>query len=1018
LIAYTISMEAKKKLERVLKKLDISSLSDDQAAQILDILEKKTSVKQTQETGILSLFEKIFEWMPYAIAVTDSQGNFIKTNKLFIELFRTEPKKDHGIFDDPVLRKAGYGSLLEKARKGEYAEIPELWFNINDYYPDRPPYRVCIRSIVYPILNRKKIENFVLVIENITDKKLIESELLAGSEKYKLIFENIQDIYYETSLDGILLEISPSVENFSQYKRKELIGANLLDIYWDASAREVLVKELREKGYVRNYLTKLKDKDGSMLIASANIRMLFNKEKKPYRIIGSLIDISDSQKTLEALKLSEEKYREIFDNANEMICTSDLEGNIITINTALGKNLGYKYEELESRNLRDFLTEDSFQRIRENIQLKIEHPGESTIFEVEAIAKDGAHVFFEVSCLLKFRNSEPYQIFGIARNISERKKAEEELNSTHQKYMELFESSNDIIYTMNFNGNFTSVNPMAEKLLGYKFDEMTNPNMIRFITPETAKIAFDNIKAKLKGDRSSTIYEVEFLKKDGTYISLEINSQLRFKDGKPIEIFGIARDITIRKRAEEELNKTREKYMELFDSSNDIVYTMDFKGNFTSVNKTAEKLLGLKFEELSDVNVKSYLTPESAKRALADVIKKLKGQSENTVYEVDFININGNIVTFEINSQVRYKKGKPFEVFGIARDVTERKKANEAIRLSEEKYRMIFENAPLGIMTADISGNIIEINPVLLQMLGSKSVQETKSINVLSFPPMVMAGLVEKFVKCMETGESVVSEHTYTSKWGKSLDTRIYTKPIKNSRGRITGFQTIVEDITEEKESERQIKSALNEKEVLIREIHHRVKNNMQIIISLINMQMQDSNDAVMIRKFKELQQRVRSMSIIHEDLYMSEDLSRINFGNYLKKLANNLLQIYPYRQEIKLRFNVSDILLGIDTAIPCGLIVNELLSNSLKYAFPENCAAKIKEYEIFVEFIARNNKYLLVVGDTGIGLPPDVDERKSKTLGLLLVEILVTQIKGEMKMINKKGTRYEIEMEKEKEKK
>jgi len=253
---------------------------------------------------------------------------------------------------------------------------------------------------------------------------------------------------------------------------------------------------------------------------------------------------------------------------------------------------------------------------------------------------------------------------------------------------------------------------------------------------------------------------------------------------------------------------------------------------------------------------------------------------------------------------------------------------------------------------------------------------------------------------------------------GKSLETRIYTKPIKNSRGRITGFQTIVEDITEEKDAEKKIKLALNEKEVLIREIHHRVKNNMQIIISLINMQMQDSNDEVMIWKFRELQQRVRSMSIIHEDLYMSDDLSRINFGNYLKKLTNNLLQIYPHKQNINLRFNVSDILLGIDTAIPCGLIVNELLSNSLKYAFPENCEQKIKECEIFVEFTTRNNKYFLVVGDNGIGLPSDVDEIKTKTLGLLLVEILVSQIKGTIQLKGKTGTRFEIEIEKEKEKK
>jgi PAS domain S-box-containing protein len=1010
-------MEAKKKLERLIRKLDINSISEVQAEEILGVLEKKSAGKLKTNTGVISLFEKIFERMPYAIAVTDSSGNFIKCNNFFSELFGTEPEKDYGMFDDPVLRKAGYGELLEKARKGECAEIPELCFDIRDYHHGLPSHKIYIKSVVFPVFNKKRIENFILIIENISDKKRIESELQGSSEKYRLIFENIQDVYYETSLDGTLLEISPSVEFFSQYKRDDLIGANLLDMYWNEADREVLLNELQRKGYLRNYLTTLKNKDGSILIASANIRLIRDNNNKPDRIIGSLVDISDYQKTLEALKLSEEKYREIFENATELVWTATMDGNILSVNPAVERYLDFKADEIIGKNISSIFTAESYKQAREKIKYKIENKGGSTIYEIVAVSKSGEHVFFEVSSQMKYRNGKPHSLFGIARNITERKKAEEELNKTREKYFELFNSSNDIIYTMDFKGSFTSVNPMAEKLLGYKFDEMDSPNMISFITPETAKVAFNNIKAKIQGDNSSTIYEVEFLKKDGTYISLEINSQLRYQNGNPVEIFGIARDITLRKKAEEELNKTRENYTELFNASNDIIYTMDFQGNFTSVNTTAEKLLGIKFEELTDVNVKHYLTPESTKRALADVVKKLRGQNENTIYEVDFINLNSNIVTFEINSQVRYKKGKPFEVFGIARDVTERKKAIEALRNSEEKYRMIFENASLGIMTADIRGNILEINPVLLQMLGSKSVQDTKNINVLSFPPMVMAGLVEKFVKCIEIGEPIISEHTYTSKWGKSLETRIYTKPIKTSRGKITGFQTIIEDITEQKKSERQIRAALNEKEVLIREIHHRVKNNMQIIISLINMQMQDSKDSTMIQKFRELQQRVRSMSIIHEDLYMSDDLSRINFDTYLERLTNHLFQVYPHRANLKMNFNVNNILLGIDTAIPCGLIVNELLSNSFKYAFP-NANISGKHCEVYIEFTSEKDHYLLVVGDNGVGLPPNVEEIKSKSLGLLLVEILVTQLKGTLKIVNKKGVRFEIEIEKEKPKK
>lgn len=844
-----------------------------------------------------------------------------------------------------------------------------------------------------------------------------------NKEKYKDIFENIQDVYYETTIDGVVVEVSPSVENFTKYKRDELIGINILDLYADAGERDKLLNEILEKGYIRNGIVGLKDKDGTLIYCSNNAKLHLDKNKKPLRITGSLMDISSHIKTLNELSLSEEKYRDIFDNATEIIWTADLQGNIISVNPAVEKHLGYSCEEIRQFNIRDLFTKDSYEKALEKINTKLGEPSTSTEYEVEAIAKDGTRAFFEVSSRLKYKDNKVHTLFGIARNITERKKIEAELKESEIQYRSLYESSRDAIMTLEPpNWRFTSGNRSTiEMFLARDEAEFTSYEPWK-LSPEyqhdgslSAEKAKEMIAVAIQN--GSHFFEWTHRRVNGEdFLATVLLTRMDVQGRQFLQ--ATVRDISEQRKGEEALKVSEEKYMELFESSNDIIYTMDFQGNFTSVNKTADKLLGLRFEELTDVNVKNFLTRESARRALADVVKKLRGKNESTVYEVDFINLDGKIVTFEINSQVHFKNGKPFEVFGIARDVTERKKANEAIKSSEEKYRMIFENAPLGIMTADVHGNIVEINPVLLAMLGSKSVQETKSINVLSFPPMIESGLVEKFLRCIDTGESIVSDHIYTSKWGRTLDTRIYTKPIKDSRRKIIGFQTIVEDISEQKEKERLIKSALKEKEVLIREIHHRVKNNMQIIISLINMQMQDSNDLEMIRNFRELQQRVRSMSIIHEDLYMSEDLSRINFGKYLERLTNNLMQAYPHKKNLKLQMNVSDVLLGIDTAIPCGLVVNELLSNSFKYAFPDDCFGGNKKCEIVVEFSSEKNNYLLIVGDNGVGLPSNIEEIKTTSLGLLLVEILVTQLKGTMKITGTKGTRFEILIEKEKENK
>jgi len=1031
--------------------------------------------------------------------------------------------------------------------KGKSLQQMSIEGNIRDFYIDLKDKD---GTKIHCSLNAKLIkgengvpEKYLGAIIDITQLNKTINALTLNEEKYRNIFENIQAVYYEAAIDGTILEISPSVEYYTKYKREGLLGIDIFGAYFEREDREKLIEQISKDEKLRDYCIELKDKDGAKLHCSLNAKLIRNKDGVPEKIIGAIIDITQLHETLNALKISEERYRGIYENANDIIWTSDLKGNFESVNPAGEKIFGIKFEEEINPCIQKYLTPESCEKALKNISAKIAKVKTTTTYEVEAIEKNGKRIFLELNTFLRYKNDKPVGIFGIGRDITERKKAEEELYKTREKYVELFENTSDIVYTMDFNGNFTSVNPkMTEKLLGYKFEEVASLNMAHYISPETAKVAFDNIAKKLRGEAASTLYEVDFVNKEGSYISLEINSMISYRDGKPFEIFGIARDITERRKTEEELNKTRERYKELFEGTNDIIYTMDFDGNFTSVNPMAEKMLGLKFEEVASLNMRDYLTPETAKIAFEGIAKKLRGEETHTVYEVDFINKDGSLISLEVNSMFRYKDGKPFEVFGIARNISERKKteeelnktrenykllsestndllytvdleqkfssmhpkcekiigytveeivgkkvndfitpesikasnenlskklkgdasntvyeldfinkngsitsfevnsmfmykggkpyeilgvarniternkALEALKKSEEKYKAIFENAPLGIMTADTNGTIIEINSMMLQLLGSQSLEESKKINLFNYPPLIEMGLTEIFKHCIEKGKSSVIETNYSSKWGRSFNAKAYIEPIKESEGTLTGFQVIVEDITEEKESEQQLKSALTEKEILLREIHHRVKNNMQIIISLINMQMQDIDDEIMTDKYKELQQRVRTMSIIHEDLYMSDDLSKINFGKYLNKLSNNLLNIYSHEHTVELKFNLADIFLGIDTAIPLGLIVNELLTNSFKHAFPGEWIKSHDDImrEIIIEFIPAGNKYRLLIGDNGIGLPDNVEDMKENTLGLMLVDILVSQLKGSMKTDSRNGTTYEIEIDKE----
>ncbi|MFN6486030.1 MULTISPECIES: sensor histidine kinase [unclassified Nostoc] len=210
----------------------------------------------------------------------------------------------------------------------------------------------------------------------------------------------------------------------------------------------------------------------------------------------------------------------------------------------------------------------------------------------------------------------------------------------------------------------------------------------------------------------------------------------------------------------------------------------------------------------------------------------------------------------------------------------------------------------------------------------------------------------------------------------------------------------------ERKQAEEQIKASLQEKEVLLKEIHHRVKNNLQIISSLLNLQAEYLKDNQAIEVFKDSQNRIESMALIHEKLYQSQDLARINFADYIRDLVTNLFYSYNVNSSaITLKMNVEEVFLVIDAAIPCGLIINELISNSLKYAFPQR-----EPGEIYIEFCSiEENLFTLTISDNGVGFAPDFDFQATETLGLRLVKGLTHQIQGNIDFSSHNGVKYKI---------
>jgi PAS domain S-box-containing protein len=303
-------------------------------------------------------------------------------------------------------------------------------------------------------------------------------------------------------------------------------------------------------------------------------------------------------------------------------------------------------------------------------------------------------------------------------------------------------------------------------------------------------------------------------------------------------------------------------------------------------------------------------------------------------------------------------------------------------------------------------GKIIFVNAAGMRLLGAASEEEVIGKRFLEFVHADSIPLVEKRKDLLENKalDLPFVEEKYVRLDGRIID--IEASTVEFSFYGKSAFLTLARDITDRKHAEEQIRASLKEKEVLLKEIHHRVKNNLQIVSSLLYLQSRKTSDDQALCVLRESQARVRSMALIHEKLYQCDDLANIDLADYVRSLTTYLLNSYGAAyHRVNLRINVESTPLGLDRAIPCGLIINELVSNALKYAFPDG-----RHGEILVDLLRDGEgKLILVVKDDGVGLPENLDIADAPSLGLQLVGTLVKQLDGTIDVDRTGGTEFKM---------
>jgi len=347
------------------------------------------------------------------------------------------------------------------------------------------------------------------------------------------------------------------------------------------------------------------------------------------------------------------------------------------------------------------------------------------------------------------------------------------------------------------------------------------------------------------------------------------------------------------------------------------------------------------------------------------------------------------------------------ELANLGRSINETfdslEKSEYKLRESEERYRNIFENTGTSMLILDEDLNVFLVNKEFENVFGffEKKIEAKMNwIDLIAYPDND---------KIWNYHNKILNER----KISKIPET--YELELKNKRGEIGDFLATFNnipnterilvsliDISDRKKAENEIKSSLKEKEALLREIHHRVKNNMQIISSLISLQSAEVSDEKLVSLYKETENRIHSMALVHENLYQSHDLSHIGLSQYVQNLVEDLIYSYGVSNAIETEIEVPSIEVNLETAIPLGLIINEMVSNSIKHAFPD------KKGKIMVKLeIDSDENLILMVSDDGVGLPKDSDIDSIKKFGLKLIQALIQQLDGKLTFESKNGTTF-----------
>lgn len=865
-------------------------------------------------------------------------------------------------------------------------------------------------------------------------RQKIQSELVTQTTKYEAIFNNTSHLIWTVNKDLRITSFNKNYFNYiksifnhelkagqhirqvSRNKKDELRLAFWIDKYNDFFNN-------KKDNKVEFFEIKNTNSKGKTYFREIYLHPIRNNEGKISEI--AIIGQDTTERRLSEQKILEQsaKLEAIFESGKQLIWTIDRNYFFTSFNKNFSDGMFSLYKvrptlEKKIYNPHKTKTGKTYHNWWIEKYNEVFQTGNSIEFTTEQLDTNKKKYYRQIILNPIIKDNKVEEISCISNDITELRHLQNQSINQAAKLKSIFESSSHLIWTIDKDFKTTSFNTNFSKQ--FEQNNGTKPQLniqLHTLLPKSKQNAYkvywySNYKKVFEGN--SVKLEKHQINAAGKIIYNEIYlNPVRNANNEIVEIACLAHDITENKLFEQKIIDQSAKLKAIFESGDHLIWTVNKKLELTSYNKNYLNLIKnsaskKNLEENSTVYILDTIQNKEKKKFWFEKYKQvLKGKPNVFIHKST---VNNKDVYREIYLYPILLNNEVVEVSVIAQNITERIENETKILEQSAKLKAIFESGEQLMWTITKDFKFTSLNQnyanAIFELYGfypqiGKSIREIGKQKTAPFE-----SLWDQKYEAAFNGKQVDLTTERVTLKGKKVFRQYYLYPIKNFNNEVVEVSGIGFDITENKINEEKITQSLKEKDVLLKEVHHRVKNNMQVISSILNLQSSYVKDTYALNLLKECQNRIKSMAFIHESLYQTKNFESVNFSEYVTTLSKNLVHTYSINtKKVKLILTLDNLFLSLDASIPCGLIINEIISNSLKYAFPDN-----RDGIIFVNLRVVKNKVSIEVGDNGIGIPDSVDVKNTQTLGLQLVDTLVEQINGTIKLTRNKGTIFSIE--------